>query len=261
MANPIVLTGFANPDPNAAPLNITELIKLLNQLVVSEIVGNYTPYVLGHNTPSVEDQDKVWFALDPSGRPLGFFTFYNGGWRRAYNGMIGEIRIYSGDPTVDFDAQGRGKVGAQYWYDGWQLCNGNNGSPDLSDKFITCAHLSDLTKGFVGGQFLSNIEGTDQAGNDIYKNTGGVSSITMTLANTYRAARKAIGAYLWTASGNAPADNGDMYGLHNTQTTFKPAYRSDGSVDTDDPGNTTPNKIDIVNPYIAMGLITFIGYQ
>lgn len=68
--NPAVLTTFANPDPEAAPLNITQLVALLNTLVMSEIQGSYIPYVIQHETPNVDDRDKAWIYTDTQGRPV-----------------------------------------------------------------------------------------------------------------------------------------------------------------------------------------------
>ena len=51
---------------------------------------------------------------------------------------------------------------------GWELCNGSNGTPDLRDKFVVGAH-SDLS-----GTAKSNIEGSyNQSGGDISHNHGG----------------------------------------------------------------------------------------
>jgi hypothetical protein len=149
MPNPTVLTQFAAPDPTSTPFTIVELVALLNALVNSEIQGSYIPYVIGHDVPGVDDEDKAWIELDTSGRPLAVKTFYNGKWRRIYNGMLNEIRMFWGDPanTADWDSDGRGIVGGRY--DGWQICNGKNGSPNLTDRFMVGAHM-DNSAGHVG---------------------------------------------------------------------------------------------------------------
>lgn len=56
-------------------------------------------------------------------------------------GMVppGGIVMYSGD-GANFDANGTGKVGTPY--EGWQICNKFNNTPDLRDKFIVGAGLS-----------------------------------------------------------------------------------------------------------------------
>ena len=54
-------------------------------------------------------------------------------------GMVppGGIVMFYGDVATAFDTQGLGRKGSRY--EGWQLCNGNNGSPDLQDRFIAAA--------------------------------------------------------------------------------------------------------------------------
>ena len=142
MSNPVVTTTFGNPDPNANPVTIGDLVTILNTLVTSAIQGSYVPYVIGSNTPSVDDQDKAWIVLDNSKRPIAVKTFYNGNWRRVYNGAIGDIKMYSGNPgdtTNGFDSDGLGLIGGDN--DGWHLCNGNGGTINLTDKFIVSAHM------------------------------------------------------------------------------------------------------------------------
>jgi microcystin-dependent protein len=54
-------------------------------------------------------------------------------------GMVppGGIVMFSGATENAFDAQGAGLKGTPY--EGWQLCNGKNGAPDLQDKFVAGA--------------------------------------------------------------------------------------------------------------------------
>lgn len=54
-------------------------------------------------------------------------------------GMVppGGVVMYSGDISQTFDAAGTGRQDTPY--QGWQLCNGKNGSPDLQDRFIVSA--------------------------------------------------------------------------------------------------------------------------
>src|SRR5215471_12373749 len=133
MSNPAVVTQIANASPNAAPLTLNEMIAVLNPLISSQIQGTYIPYVIGNQTPGMEDTDKAWIETDSAGRPLAIRTYFNGNWRRIYNGMTGEVRMYSGAPGApNWDSNGHGIIGKEY--DGWQICNGKNNSPDLSDR-------------------------------------------------------------------------------------------------------------------------------
>lgn len=148
MANPHVETVFAMPDPDASPLNLIQLFQLANALVRSTITGdeflNVTAQVL---EPGPEHRDTLWVVLDSVGRPIALKYWYNGHWRRVYNGMVGEVRGYTGAPGLGpppalFNANGRGNIGLEY--DGWHLCNGKDGVVDLSDKFVIGAHMNNL---------------------------------------------------------------------------------------------------------------------
>ena len=110
--------------------------------------------MLQNGTPGVSDQDKVWFELDANGRPVSIKVFWNGNWRRVYNGMMGEVRGYTGNPGDDFDSTGWGKKMGEY--DGWHLCNGNDGAPDFSDQFLIGAHMNnDGHSGYVDSEWVS----------------------------------------------------------------------------------------------------------
>jgi hypothetical protein len=73
---------------------------------------------IGNNDPKA--------ALDVSGTILGI-------------GMVppGGIIMYNGDIKTNFDEDGKGIENTPC--EGWQLCNGNNDTPDLRDKFIAMA--------------------------------------------------------------------------------------------------------------------------
>lgn len=259
--NPPISITIGSADPNAAPLTVNELFALLQNVITAEIFGSYIPYILGHDTPSVDDQDKAWIELDTQGRPLAIKTFYNGLWRRVYNGMIGEIRGYSGDPSIDFEMTdpnpGVGKIGGRY--DGWYLCNGKNGTPNLSDKFLIGGHM-DNSNGHVGynNGWQSAITTPSGTVND-YK-TGGQFVETLLPANipTQPASIKfdtggLAKLYKWKADGNAQDDSGDLWGLDNPGATPH-------QIIDDTPANATPTPIWTTPPFISLGWIIFKGY-
>jgi hypothetical protein len=253
MTSPPVVTQIGAADPNANPITINELITLLNKLIHSEIVGDYLSYFVGPGPPGIADRNKVWLRTDSQGRPIEAKIWYTGpaggAWRRIYNGMIGEIRMYNGI-TTNFDTTGRGLVGGTY--DGWALCNGQNGTVDLSDKFVIAAHMNNVqhpghdSKGWV--TWISNVES---------EHTGGVRDITLNAGNTYRPARPIVTVDKWAADGNAKSNSGQLWGSganpHDTagDVVLLPA----------DAGNTTPPSISTLPPFMAMAFIQFIGYQ
>lgn len=234
MSLPITIS-IANPDPSAAPTTFTELIVLLRTLITAVVTGTYVPYVQGSATPAVGDQDKVWHKTDGSGRPLGTYVYYSGSWRRQYTGRGNEIVMYQGDPAVDFaGAGGLGTVGGDW--DGWALCNGNNGTSDLTDRFIVAG-------GTYGPEWQSAVSGSPLA-------LGGGADIVLTADNTYRPPRAALQVRKWEADGNTPNSGGTLYGSGTSDLTLMDA----------DAGNETPDRIPTLPPYFALALVKFVGY-
>jgi hypothetical protein len=240
------------PDPNAAPLNLQQLFTLLNLHLISNIVGDYTPYVLQNGEPGADDQDKVWFQLDSQGRPIAIKVHWNGTWRRIYNGMMNEIRGYNGNPGTDFDSTGWGNVGGEY--DGWHLCNGNDGAPDYSDQFPVGAHMNNEGhSGYVDNEWVSWI------GDDAGKHVGGSKDVTLKDSNmvlpsgnigtlkvgTYQIA----GATLFTGEtkwGQPSASDETKNTTVNIQSSI---------------GTDTPDPINIIPPFVAFAWIIFLGYR
>lgn len=269
MANlpPAVLTQFAMPDPNAAPLNLIQLFQLANTLVSSAIQGPYLSYVVQVNEPGVADTDKIWLKLDSQRRPISFMFYYNGSWRRVYNGMLGEIRGYTGNPNTDFVMTGTdpGLGKQQGNYDGWRLCNGKGGTPDLSDKFLIAAHMNYVDHpGYDHGwvTWISNKKA---------EKTGGVRDFTLNEDNTYIPPfkpGKELGSDdlivgQWAADGNARNAGGQMYGipvLHNG-VPLPPTSEAKNTLLIDsDEGNATPDSVSVIPPFYALAWITFVGY-
>lgn len=239
-----VIFQFATPDPDVCPTTFTEQVAALNELAEGEITTDLKTYVYGSDTPAVEDQDKVWERTDANGRPIGRYVYYDGNWRREYPVGIGTIVMYNGDPGEDFPEDGgRGEVGGMF--DGWQLCNGENGAPDLSDKFIVGAKMSDLAVGYPegSGPWKSAVSGEGLQ-------TGGINEITLNADNTFVPARSGITVGLETTDGVAPSPTGDLYGPNTTYPTTIGAGEDE----------VVPDAIPVLPPYYALAFIVFKGY-
>jgi hypothetical protein len=245
MALPVTIS-LANPAPNVCPATFAEAINLIRALLSGSVTGTYLPYVVGSDTPASDDQDKIWHRVDGNGRPLGTFRFYNGTWRRFYDAFIGQVVMYSGVPTGVLDDTGLGVVGGNL--DGWALCNGNNGTPNLTDKFIVAAHL-DLSD---GGVMYSSGWKTEVTGASL--GTGGAKDITLTDDTTYRPARPEIKVGGWNADGN---DRGDDQGLYGNASNPDTAIHI---LQDADEGNTEPDAILTVPPFYALAFVQFVGY-
>lgn len=246
MSLPTVTAQLGLPDPTAKPLTVTDLVTLLNQLFLPVSIGNYSAQiVVSSGTPGVGDQDKLWFKKDTSGRPFGLYSFFSGNWRPLYTGKSNEVTLYTGFPGHDFDNTGLGLIG-NVW-DGWALMNGQNGTTDISDKFIVSAHMNQS-----GG--INQYNGgwqTTVTGNTLH--TGGSKDVTLNSLNTYRAASNAIIVGLFSADGNAPNSSGGMYGgVHVGIDTVM--------LEAADPGNPTPDPVPTVPPFYSLAYAQFVGY-
>jgi len=256
MANPPVRTQFAMPDPNAAPLNLAQLFTLANALVSSEIVGSsFNTYVIQNGTPGVGDQGKVWIELSSDNKPLAIKTFFNGHWRKVYSGSIGEVKMFSGDPTNKFDAHGKGIIGGEW--DGWHICNGKDGVIDLSDKFVIAAHLNDKDNQ-VGWNASDNVWQTFVDGKAVH-DKGGSKDFTMNADNTFDDREDLIVGRLKIDTGGEDYDAGGLlYGKPGGSTVNKTILAA--PLNSHGDPRTNPDPVPCIPPYFALAFVVFIGY-
>jgi len=226
------------PKPACYPPDINGLAELLTDggVLSGTIPDNSGASIFfGSNPPPSALASQLWIKLDGASRPLGLYTYYNGNWRKVYtNTGIGEIRMFFGLSTSPFDGTGRGVVGGDM--DGWALCNGQNGTPNMNDHF-PCAGSPNGSGGWhanpdgLGGASATGGQGTFQiaAGNLPELHVGTNMAI------------RATGGGDWTLTPSF-STQGDQ-------------PRPEGVVGT---GNNT--AIDNCPPWRAIGFIMFIGY-
>lgn len=245
---PITCTAqLGNPDPNANPTTLQGLVDELNGLFLPEGLtgGPFTAFVLSSTTPAVGDQDKVWFKTDGNGRPLGVYLFYSGNWRKFYTGKVGQITMFNGNPSTYFTA-GLGIVGGEW--DGWALCDGNNGTPNLSNLFVIGGAMDNV--GITG--YTTNWR-TSVSGGAL--NTGGQSGYT--IKNTdlpnlnVQVTGKKYSAGAATGIKRVLVD-GDWAGGDNIDVNPIASYgQAAGTIQT-----LTPT----VPPFYALAYAAFVGY-
>ncbi len=248
MSFPVVI-NFATPAEGACPATFTDAVALLQALISGEVTTSFTPYVLGSSTPAVEDQNKVWIRLDAVGRPLGTFVFYAGNWRRQYSGKAKEMTFFNGDPAIYFDGTGLGLITAEW--DGWALCNGMNGTVDLSDRFLIGGHMDNVgTVGYSSGwRTLAS---------------GGVTSVAG--ASTHTIVAQNLPELALTIDGNEYKPGGSphvdarviidlLYDNAAPHTADVAHYGFDSSIPQ------TQTAVPTLPPYYAMAICTFVGYS
>lgn len=247
MSFPVPIT-YTNPPAGTCPNTIDELIQLLRDITTAEVSTSYLPYILGFATPAVEDQDKAWIRTDAAGRPLGTFLFYAGSWRRQYNGKFNEITMFNGNPALFFDGTGRGLTTSEW--DGWSICNGQNGTPNLSDKFIVAAHMDDSSgeTGYVSA-WRTLVSGSIEA-------TGGQSEVTLTSDQVPSDSHDEERLDKFTADGNARSNAGLLLGH------YSGTHDPDGSevIVPAITGNADPDPVPTLPPYFALAYVIFTGY-
>ena len=242
---PAVDITIASPAPGDCPQTFSELVALFRELI-SATVDSGASYLVQADTPAVDQQDLIWHRLDSIGRPIGTYKFYDGEWRREYTNAIGDIKIFTGDPTPHFDATGKGIVGGDH--DGWALMNGNNSTVNMSDKFIIGAHMDNSggTDGYSSG-WRSTITGAPLA-------TGG-GNVTLGAGTTYRPARAELKLSRWHSDGIGERPDGFLYGRANGT----PGAVQDVLLAAD-AGNTSPTAIPIIPVFYAFALCQFTGF-
>jgi len=201
-----------------------------------EMLAKYTKYlisadsqvmVVSTNTPAVADQNRVWLRTDAYGRPVGFFLWYPGSglWRRVPVPRPLEIRMFSGTPSLYFDGTGRGLTTGEW--DGWALCNGQNFTYNLLDKFILATPASTA-------QIVE----------------GGLSTVTIALSNLPRITGTIGELYDFKTGGGMPGFSGLITQGGPRQTVTVEALGT---------GQAIP--IPTLPPYIAVGFAQWLGYQ
>lgn len=249
MPNPGITTSFAAPAANACPATFAEAVTLLNALVTSSLGGTYLPHVTGSTTPAVNDQDKVWYKTDGAGRPVGIFLYYNGAWRKTYSGKPNEITIFSGNPATYFDGTGLGLTTAEW--DGWAICNGNNGTVNLSDKFVIGARMDNEDVAGYDSGWQTNIGGTPEK-------TGGRSNYSLVNNNLPKTVIQVTGAPYDAGANHSPGkiliDDDYRQGANRTVELT----RIGADPDADPPIPQVP--VPTIPTFVAICYVQFVAY-
>lgn len=218
-----------------------ELLDLFAQHLTVSFSNTSSFFNLGSTEPPPERRTDPWFKLDGAGRPVGFLYYYNGSWRRFYTETPGDIKWFTGSGG-DFDSTGLGKINTNQ--DGWALCNGQNGTVDLRDRFIVGANQ------YSSSVWKTNIEGTLKARNP---DVEGPASETSFLAGAFKLTRDHILPET-TPSGTVQPDV-EFYFEHGTivGNAHTPAAPNGQKVQ----GPIVPIPAP---PYYALGCKMFLGF-
>lgn len=136
--------------------------------------------------------------------------------------------------------------------DGWQLCDGSNGTPDLRDKFVVGAG-STYTLGATGGD-----DETGSAGAHTHTTTSGAHALTEAEmpAHTHRVAGDGQNAAFDSTGVERPVDYPGGQGSVVTSSTGGGDAHSHPDGTTDSQGAHTHTALP---PYKALYFIMFVG--
>jgi hypothetical protein len=162
---------------------------------------------------------------------------YNGNWRQVATGNPGQVTMLAGAWSTYFDASGLGFEGLPW--DGWAIANGNNGTMNLTNKFVVPGYRCD-----GWGLWVTNVDGYDAY-------TGGRNQFVLEIYNL-----PYMSVSLNTQDGFAY--NGGAFGV--TSPGNNPQGGSIGMWNYVVAGTGDQIPISLIPPYVAMGFAQFVGY-
>lgn len=121
MSAQVVLTPTTLPE-GACYANEQERLNEFASHVVGELPGNYSAVNYGTSTPAVNDRDKPWYRLNPDGSPDGWYSFFNGSWKRPHTLSTGITTLWTGNAAL-IDTLDGGSAGVVTIQSGpfWQI--------------------------------------------------------------------------------------------------------------------------------------------
>lgn len=171
MPEPIIVTPNSVSDPQGClPATRQELANFNAASIAVQFLGSsYALLNRSVSTPAPEDNDRIWARLNTAGQLVGFYYFFNGAWRRWAPYPSGTVVMFSGSPSGLFS----GSVGvAGTAADGYYLCDGTNGTPNLVDRFVVGSDT------YSGGDWT-----TDVNPDNLNDSAGGNAQTTLGINN------------------------------------------------------------------------------
>jgi hypothetical protein len=247
---PLVITPQSVPANYEPPDDMQGLL---------EAVPEYTTYVLNDDGANVTinatggaDFNGIWaWDLSAQNQPFRLMTGYRNSWWPLYTGMPGEIRMMVTPPAGYFDGSGRGLQNSGW--DGWCLCNGQNGTVNLNNLFVVPGYRYD------GTAWVTNVDNKDAYSNpkspyfqialDNFPGMTGNMPIGFTLflqyTNFFKTNQFNSGEYSTIVDPQASTTQGTYF------WTVYPMDESDQMIQY---------PVSILPPYIALGYVQFMGY-
>jgi hypothetical protein len=227
-----------------------------------EAVPNFTTYVLNDNGAVMQvnangagaSLDGLWvWMLNQYKLPARLMTGYRNNWWQVYTGKPYELRWFIGYTVGYFDSSGFG-IEAAGW-EGWAICNGQNGTFNFAKAnglFIVPGYRWD------GTWWVTNVTDTVT---DTYFNAAGqdfvlgvwnfpILPLWVVSTNFYKWTASNTGGFWSVRDPGPPSSGGESQGNQALWT-----YPIDQN------GTFYNFPISRIPPYIAAGIVQFVGYR
>jgi hypothetical protein len=265
---PVKITVGSVPGSYQPPTDMQGLLEAIPQFTTYEMHDTGANVNISANGAGADGNGLWVWMLNAYKLPPRILTGYRNDWWTVYNGIPGEIRMLVAAWSSYFDASGRGL----HWglWEGWALCNGQNGTVHLANEFIVPGYRWD------GGGWVTNVytyatfNGANMATdwwtqNNVDSYGGGSRAFNITLVNFGNWADEPgaatldlnySGFYSFLKQGGGGGGwmvtfAGQTGGGYNYATWTYPLDQSPYMVNS---------PVSRIPPYIAVGYAQFVGY-
>jgi hypothetical protein len=254
MSVPIRITTTINQAPTGfVPATFQELLNAVAQYIVLSVQDSGIDIVFSATPSSIPPASvlptTILAQIDTKGRPLGFWSIYNGVWHPFYNGnTVGMLTWFNGNQSTFFDASGNGLVNTP-WY-GWKI------PASLYSHFLVPGYRNDgggSVANFTAPPALavSGLLATVAVAGDAY--SGGLPYVGIAPGNL-----PALHINLFSSAGYAPYNihkwNETIYGF-DTNAAFPLPFTRYLT------GNSGLDQATLLMPpFKSMAAVEFVGY-
>jgi hypothetical protein len=266
---PVKITVASVPESYQPPTDMQGLLEAIPQFTTYEMADQGATVNISSDGAGADGNGLFIWMLNAYKLPPRILTGYRNDWWTVYNGVPGEIRMLIADWGSYFDASGRG----HHWglWEGWALCNGQNGTVQLANEFIIPGYRWDgggwVTDVYTYSQYNSQAASTswwDQINIDSYGISGadrrrfnlslvnfgnfggepGAATLEINYNNQFTSINYSGGAWTVVDSGRG-------------NTKFNYAY---WTYPLDQSPYMVNSPVSRIPPYIAVGYAQFVGY-
>lgn len=237
-------TAVAEVEEEECFSTVDAFFDLLRTSLVMSSPDEFPNVIIQEDEPDIEDYDKEWLKVAEDGKPLGWYSYYEGAWRRM-DSAPDAIEFYYPEepvPNDDFDEDG---IGIGEW-DGYVLLDGQDSRDDMGGKAI-------LGVGTIDG--VGDDPDTEYPLRDADNNPsgGGVAETTLVSEQIPSLGRPAVVLGHNNADGNDNVTTWEnvLLGVAGSEGVYTLREAT---------GSVSPDPVETLPPYRVMYIAKFIGY-